>query len=126
MDTVREQIDSLRALADNWDGEGAPRPAGSSIDRAEAVARWAEGHGLAIDVCSDVLGGVAVYLSADANFERYAWVSLLDGRLGATLLLSRPGAKACTEPFREDTSLERALAFLREPITMSKAGGRRP
>jgi len=115
MDTVREQIDSLRTLADDWDGEVAPRPTGASIDRAEAIARWAEGHGLAIDACPDVLGGVAVYLSADANFERHAWVSLLDGRLGATLLLSQPGAEVCTEPFREETSLERTLTFLKEP-----------
>lgn len=81
-----EKLDSLMDLSENWDDEGAQAPSRSACDRARSVLDWARKHSLTIaDVDSDVLGGVAVWLSSPA--DRRAWISCMnDGRDSVVVL----------------------------------------
>jgi hypothetical protein len=81
-----EKLDSLMDLSENWDDEGAQAPSRSACERARLVLDWARRQSLTIaDVDSDVLGGVAVWLSGPV--DRRVWISCMnDGRDSVVVL----------------------------------------
>jgi hypothetical protein len=108
---VAKRVAPMRALADDWDGEGAPKPSDDAIARAGHIVQWALAKSVDVeDVSADVLGGVAVLLSGHLAPHRQAWISLMnDG--GDCVVTSELGAGRWRGPLDAD-ALTRVDAFL--------------
>ena len=90
VDKAPAPLDFLRAMPQDWDGEGAPRPNEGAIQRAEAIlSRARAGNVHVADVDADVLGGVVIRL-AGASSDMKAWISFMNSGTD-TLILSRLG-----------------------------------
>ena len=102
----------LAALADGWDGEGAPAPAPAAIEAAREVLRdlaMHDHHPEADAIDADVMGGVAVYLYGPPGSDRSVWLAF--GNDGANTVhctgpCAPPGARLTPE------SMADALAFV--------------
>lgn len=113
--TMKEALGSLGSLQDDWDGEGAPKPSGEALQRAQAVMDWAESKGLlVVDLDADVLGGVALYLRASSGADRQVWIGCMNkGGDTAVMSTSTKVEDHCMfDP--EAEGAERVLAYLRE------------
>lgn len=102
----------LSALADGWDGEGAPAPSADSIEAARAVLRDLATHGVepaAEDVTADVMGGVSVYLYGPAGSGRSVWLAFGNG--GTPVIVCTGGTLKAGRLTPE--SMADALAFVR-------------
>ncbi|MCL2825532.1 MAG: hypothetical protein FWD57_16185 [Polyangiaceae bacterium] len=78
---LHAELDDMKDLLDNWDDEGASRPADTSIARAHELLRWIEEAGLHkfdVSVGPDVLGGIAIWIRRDANTK--VWIACMDER----------------------------------------------
>lgn len=104
----------LSALADGWDGEGAPAPSPASIEAARVVLRDLALHGVhpgADDVSADVVGGVGVYLYGPPESGRAVWLAF--GSDGANTVIAGPDPFAARR--LDPEAIADALAFVRPP-----------
>lgn len=106
-------LDDLRALEDDWDSEGASKPAPEALDRAEAIITAAAEIDLVVDeVDSDVLGGVALHFTG--SNEQAVWIACMNNGTD-TIVFSQVGAVVRHATF--DMSLLRGVrAFLRGEV----------
>lgn len=106
-----DALDDLRKLADDWDGEGAPRPSDEAIERAKDIVRWACDRGIDLgdaEIDADVLGGVAIWIEPRPG--RRAWIACMNSGHD-TLVLSDDGVIKHA-PWNE-TAQQRLLSFIR-------------
>lgn len=112
---MKDVLGSLGSLQDDWDGEGAPRPSGEALERAQTVMDWAESKGLlVVDLDADVLGGVALYIKASAGADRQVWIGCMN-KGGDTAVMST--SSKVEDHCMFDLAGEgpgRVLAYLRE------------
>ena len=95
---VRQDVDALRMLADNWDNEGAPRPSDDALERAQAVLRWVEEARLDsfnVTVEPDVLGGVGVMVRS--RNDRGVWVACMNN--GRDTVVFEDGSRITATPW---------------------------
>jgi len=102
----------LRALPDSWDGDDAPAPAPSAIDRAESLLRDSTMNGVQVaEVDADVLGGVAIWLAGPSPAAS-AWISLMNN--GTDTLVLCENGKVTHHPWNQHGGGSKILqAFLR-------------
>lgn len=105
-----------------------PDPTAASRQQADAVLAWAKRRGLTVaDICTDVLGGMAVYLGG-ANRE--VWIACMNsGAFTAVLSESRKVAASFTMSL-EGEPADRVVAFLtqspRRPASRCSVGPQGP
>ena len=101
LDAARSSLEELSMLADNWDGEGAPTPSRSAIDRAREVLQWLENsllHAFDISVDPDAIGGVAVWICR--SDDKRVWVSCWNN--GEDGVVLECGGEVEAKPWDED------------------------
>lgn len=109
---VSYQLERLKRLAADWDGEGAPKPSRGAIAGASKVVAWVTAAGLEVtDVDADVLGGVAVYLHGSAT-GRSAWIACMNDGTSTVVLSS--GRAVEDSAVLTDNSREGIVTFLNE------------
>jgi len=97
---LHAELDDMKDLQDNWDDEGASRPADASIARAHELLRWIEEAGLHkydVSVGPDVLGGVAVWISRGA--DTHVWIACMDNQHDTVVFQHRKGISSA--PWRD-------------------------
>lgn len=106
-------IDDLEKLEDDWDSEGASKPAPRAIGCARAIiTAGAQLDIVPDDVDSDVLGGVALYFIG-LN-ERIVWIACMNSGT-ETIVFSEAGAVVRHATF-ELSLLGEVRAFLRGDV----------
>jgi hypothetical protein len=74
-------FEHLRQLADDWDGDGAPRPNDEAIRRVHELEVSVKGRGFVLtEVDADVLGGVTAIVRAGNSGRSIACTFLNSGK----------------------------------------------
>lgn len=107
---LEREVRQLNNLADNWDGEGAPKPDDASVaDAAQIIGAAALDGVQPSSVDPDVLGGVGLYF--DSPTGEHAWVSLMNTGLRAVLFAYK-GKRIATVAVTPEESWPRIKKFL--------------
>ena len=100
-------LEDASTLEDNWDEEGAPKPAVHTLLEAQHIITRAQFESIQVDSISpDVLGGLGVFLS---NTDTSIWIALHnDGE--HSLVIGIQGL-VTSERYLRDTSWLRIKSF---------------